>query len=172
MRMEDAIATGEAFCTTPPTHEKWIERRNVVDGLAMKYINSRGRNHPPEKFHVLERELERSYCSGAFLACVVFAAAIVELFMIDVNQRTRSELQNRLEYISDEIEWLKSARNNIAHYLRAPEALSMDEYIFAKGDFESAARQAIAIVYHVARAYVNLDPNAALKGTRRERTGS
>lgn len=134
----------------------------------MKYYNSLGKNNPPEKFQVLERELERSYCSGAFLACVVFATAIVELFDMDVNQGTRDVLHEQLGYIKDEIEWLKSARNDIAHYLRAPDVLSMNDYIFAKGGLEASARQAVAIVYHVARAYVRLDPNTALQGTRRD----
>ena len=166
--MEHAIAAGEAFCVAPPTYEQWMARRDVVTGLGTKFYNSLGQNSPPEKFQVLERELERSYCSSAFLACVVFAAAIVELFLTDINQGARDKLQERLEYINDEIEWLKSARNDIAHYLRAPDALSMDEYIFAKSGLESSARQAVAIVYHAARAYVRLDPNTALQGTRRE----
>jgi len=138
--MEHAIAAGEAFCVAPPTYEQWKARRDVVTGLGTKFYNSFGNNAPPEKFQVLERELERSYCSGAFLACIVFAAAIVELFHMDANQDARNELEVRLEYITDEIEWLKSTRNDIAHYLRAPDALSMDEYISAKGGLESSAR--------------------------------
>lgn len=168
MSIEHAIEAGEAFCVGPPTYKQWMARRDVVTGLGTKYYNSLGDNAPPEKFQVLERELERTYCSGAFLASVVFAAAIVELFFMDVNQQARAELQERLEYIKNEIEWLKSVRNDIAHYLRAPDALSMNDYIFAKGGLESSARQAVAIVYHVARAYVRLDPTSALQGTRRQ----
>ena len=169
MTMEYAVDTGEAFCVAPPTYEQWMARRDVVTGLGTKFYNSIGVNAPPEKFQTLERELERSYCSGAFLACVVFASAIVELFLMDVNERARDELQQRLECIKDEIEWLKCTRGNIVHYLRAPDALSMDEYVFAKDGLESSARRAVSIVYHVARAYVRLDPNTALQGTRRER---
>jgi len=168
MSMENAIAAGEAFCVAPPTYEQWMARREVVTGLGAKYYNSLGKHSPPEKFQVLERELERSYCGGAYLACIVFAAAIVELLLHDVNQVARDELRLQLEYIKDEIESLRSSRNDIAHYLRAPDALSMEEYIFAKGGLEVAARQAIAVVYHVGRAYVRLDPNTALQGTRRD----
>lgn len=168
MSIEHAIAVGEAFCVAPPTYEQWMARRDVVTDLGTKYYNSLGNNKPPEKFQVLERELERSYCSGAYLSCVVFAAAIVELFFQDVNQVTRAMLRGKLEYIEGEIESLRSARNDIAHYLRAPDVLSMDEYIFSKGGLEVAARQAILVVYHVARAFVRLDPNTALQGTRRD----
>ncbi|ARU32731.1 hypothetical protein CAP31_14310 [Sulfuriferula sp. AH1] len=169
MSIEHAIALNEAFCVAPPTYEQWMARRDVVTGLGVKYYDSLGKNSPPEKFQVLERELERSYCSGAYLACVVFAAAIVELFLQDVNEGARDEIHEQLDYIKDEIAWLKSTRNDIAHYLRAPDALSMADYIFAKGGFEVSARQAIAVVYQVARAYVRLDPNTALQGTRRKR---
>lgn len=160
-------AFGEAFCAAPPTYEQWMANRKVVTELGTKYYNSFGKNKPPEKFRVLERELERSYCSGAYLACVIFAAAIMELFFADVNKGARDDLHDQLNYIKDEIEWLKSARNDIAHYIRAPDTLSMSDYAFANGELEGSARRAIAVVYHVAKAYVRLDPNTALQGTRR-----
>lgn len=167
MDIEEATAFGEAFCVRPPTNEEWMTRRDMVTGLSLKFYNSLGKNNPPDKFRVLERELERSYCSGAYLSTVILAAAIVEIFYADVNKVARDSLNESLEYIQDEIEKLRSKRNDIAHYLRAPDAISLKDYIHSKDDFEVLARQSVSLVYHVARAYVRLDPGTALKGTRR-----
>lgn len=84
----------------------------------------------------------------------------------------QAELSNSLKYIEKEIKWLKATRNDLAHYGRAPDTRSLEDYVLATIDMEIQAREACAIVYHVARAYAGLDPDAALKGTRRQVTSS
>lgn len=166
--MEESSAVFEAFCSAPPSYEQWMERRGVVDGSSIKYYNSNPKLQPPERFFVLERELERSYCGGAFLSCIFLAATVVDLLFKDLNKKGRDCLDKDLEYVASELELLRSMRNRISHYLSGGESFSMNKYVFSNGELEFSARQGIAAVYHVARAYGRLDPELVLKGTRRD----
>jgi hypothetical protein len=169
MNIDDAIALGEAYCVSPPSYEEWMNRRKTFTDFGRKYYFSLGNAEPPEKFRVFERELERCYCAKAYLACIVFADAIVGILKADVNEEARKELNTRLEYIADEIQWLRDRRNELSHYPRPHYEGTLDGYTRARGELEGEARQACAIVYHVARAYLGLDPNIAFQGTLRDK---
>lgn len=172
MDMEDAIRLGTAYCAQPPTYEEWMARRDTFMGFGLKYYNCLSRENlllPPEKFRVLERELERAYCSGTHLSCVLLAWATIEILLNDVNANARKQIHVKLEYIGDQMEELRQARKKISHYIRAPDDVTLDDYIYLKGDLMNSARSACAMVYHVARAYIHLDPVEALRGTVRER---
>lgn len=74
---EDRVfAYGEAHCCFPPTPAEWMSARQVFTGLSKLYGG--GNRSLPERFYVLERELERAYCSRCYVACILISSAIVE----------------------------------------------------------------------------------------------
>lgn len=147
-----------------------MARRSTFTDFGLKFYFSLGRLEPPEKFRVLERELERCYCSRAYLACILLADATVGILKTEINGKAREELAKDLDYINDEIQWLRRTRNELTHHPKPHCSASLEGYIGDKSELESAARQACAIVYHVARAYIRLDPSVALQGSRRRMT--
>lgn len=163
MEEHEVHALGEVFCTSPPSHEEWMERRNTFTGFGLKLYNNLGHGKLPEKFRVFERELERSYCSGAHLSCIVFADTIVGIFKEAANAEGRKQLVLQLAYLEPEIQWLRARRNDLMHFSRCPVPLDLQQYMTGRAELAGDARQACAIVYHVARAYVRLDPETALQ---------
>jgi hypothetical protein len=149
----DPTAFAYSFFCLPPTAQEWSSRRDVFSGLGLKLYKGPGLERLPEKFRVFERELERCYCSGAFVACVILADALAEVFELSLDSAGRERLAADTA-LKDERRWLRERRNDLIHFLRAPNAVSLRGYIEGNSDLECDARQAASIVYHVARAFV------------------
>ena len=162
-RKLDDIA--ETFCVYPPSPEEWTGRREVVTGLSLKLYNLSCTKDLPERFDALERELERCYCSGAYLACIVLAQSIVETLMHKKSGGDREALGRFLEYCEDGVEDLRELRNNLLHAGRPSNRITLLAYTSERDALESDARGAISAVYHVARAFVRCGPNSSLKQT-------
>lgn len=148
----DAMA--ETFCISPPSQTDWTERRNVVTGLSAKYYYLDREGRVPGRFSALERELERCYCSGAYLACIAFAQSIVETLQHKHSGGDRTAMDKFLEYCQDDVDWLRLRRNDLLHVGRPQNSLNLASYESDRTNLEVDARRAIAIVYHVARAFV------------------
>ena len=149
-------ALAETFCSFPPSSEEWSARRDIFTGLGLKLYNCPELGKLPNKFQAIERELERCYCSGSYFACIVLAQALVEVFFISSGPNQRDLLRNALSYISNDLAWLDKSRNDLLHFGRPANHISREEYTEARDKFESDARSATALVYHVARAFVQL----------------
>ncbi|MGH8674915.1 MAG: hypothetical protein ACREVG_11460 [Burkholderiales bacterium] len=151
----DAQALGEAFCSFPPTSQEWFASRDVFLGLSKPH--GYGLRALPEKFGMLERELERSYCGRNYVACVLLAVAMIETLDALLTKEIRERLRDELDYamIRGELAWLQMLRNNIAHANpnRNPNPIPSDEYIFNKPALEEHARHASAIAFRFAFGY-------------------
>jgi len=152
----------ESFCVYPPTPEEWAGRREVVTGLSLKLYNLPPAMGLPERFDALERELERCYCSGAYLACIVLAQSIVETLMHEKSGGDREALDRFLEYGEDGVERLRKRRNDLLHAGRPSNSITLLAYTSERDTLESDARSAISVVYHVARAFVRCGPSSLL----------
>ncbi len=158
-------AIAETFCVYPPTPDEWMSRRDVVTGLSLKLYNLSSVRNLPERFGTLERELERCYCSGAYLACVVLAQSIVETLHHKKSGGDKRAMDRFLEYCGDEVDRLRSRRNDLLHAGRPSNDITLGDYISDREALENDARSAVSIVYHVARAFVQCEPNHLLKQT-------
>lgn len=146
----------DTFCSEAPSQDQWRERRAIFTDLGNKLYNGRINRPLPEKFQAFERELERCYCSGAYIACIILAGAISEVFMKSLKRDDRQTVNNDLAYLDEELKWLTKRRNDLVHFGRPSNYLDTDEYTFDRSELESQARQASAIVYHIARAFVRV----------------
>lgn len=153
-------AIAETFCVFPPSHDEWLERRSVVTNLSAKLYNLSAMQDLPERFDALERELERCYCSGAYLACIVLAQSIVETLQHKKSGRDRAAIDEYLEYCQEEVNWLRERRNNLLHVGRPSNSITLDSYVDERDALEGDARSAVSIVYHVARAFVRCPTQA------------
>lgn len=150
------LALAETYCSFAPPQEEWLARREVFTGLGLKLYNGPNLDRLPEKFRAFERELERCYCSAAYIACIALAASIVEVFYKSLGKPERVTLKVSLEYVEEELEWLRRRRNDLLHFGRARNEISRREYTENRSCLENDARVASGLVYHVARAYVRL----------------
>lgn len=146
-------AMAETFCVSPPSYDEWMERRNLANNLSVKFYNLSMKGQLPERFDALERELERCYCSGAYLACIAFAQSIVETLQHKHSGGDRAAMDGFLKYCQDEVDWLRLRRNDILHVGRPQNNITLDSYESERAELEHDARRAISIVYHVARAF-------------------
>ena len=132
-------------------------RRDTFTGFGTKLYNGAGLEKLPEKFFAMERELERCYCAGAHLACVILARSIVEVF----RESLPVELHERywqLVGCNDDLDSLRKRRNDLLHFKTpaAKSAVSVSSYTIEKEQLESDAREACSLVYQSARAFVRL----------------
>lgn len=138
-------------------------RRDVVTGLSLKLYNLTESTELPDRFDALERELERCYCSGAYLACIVLAQSIVETLQHKKSGGDPEALNEFLNYCREGVVWLRDRRNDLLHAGRPSNSITLSEYTIQQESLESDARSAVSVVYHVARAFVKCGPNISLK---------
>lgn len=132
----------------PPTQHLWEHRRfqfRAIEGQAMVATGWQGDIH--EASYVLERELERSFLSGAWLACVLLSTAIVESCMghnAGARQGCRPEntwlLTTALRQAL--VAELKGWRNSIAHLGNQKHSVTEDQYFMDEDMLEGRARRA------------------------------
>jgi len=152
----DAQALGEAYCSFPPTSEEWFEARATF--MMLSKPHGYGARALPERFDMIERELERSYCGRNYVACVLLAKTMIEALDATLDKQQRERLRDELEYamMRDELKWLHDLRNDIAHPRGEAEPLTPAVYIFDKAALESHARRASAIAFRFAYGYTHM----------------
>ena len=65
----------------------------------------------------LRLELERCYCSGAWIACIILSAAVVEIHLSNLGGWKESKAQDLLDKLGvvEEADQLKDRRNHLIH---------------------------------------------------------
>ncbi|HHF3133889.1 TPA: hypothetical protein ACPJ1T_004474 [Vibrio diabolicus] len=143
----------EVFCSAAPSQEDWLKRRDEFMGFGLKFHNLEKPDAVPERFKTFERELERCYCSRAYIACVVIAASIQEsCVMFQRSVSTHKDVAKFLEYIDEDIKWLRETRNKYMHAGKKQNEMSLEYFVDERDQLESDARRAAATIYHIARA--------------------
>jgi hypothetical protein len=118
----DEIA--RTYCSAPPDATEWATLRETFTGLGNILYNANNKRPLPEHFKALERELERCYCSSAFIACISLSYSIVETFQLSLTKSVRATLNDQLEYIEEEFVWLRERRNDLSHFGRPSNKLT------------------------------------------------
>lgn len=131
--------------SSPPSLELWDQRRQHYDHLWSIAINPAGSTtcqHAGE----LIWELERCFCSGAWVACIILSEAICQVHLSEEKKRGagRDWILNNLGLL-DEYRWLDDRRNTFAHNRSQGRALSSHEYRRENEKLETEAVRAIRI---------------------------
>lgn len=153
MTIEEIAKT---YCAAPPDTAEWMALRETFTGLGNKLYNGDTTRPLPEHFKALERELERCYCSSAFISCIALSYSIVETFQLFLSKNDRTKLTDQLKYIEDEINWLRDLRNDLSHFGRPSNKLTRVTSSDQRSTLEADARKAIGLVYHVGRQFSRL----------------
>jgi hypothetical protein len=146
----------KTYCAEPPSATEWAALRDTFTGLGNKLYNGDIKKQLPEHFKALERELERCYCSSAFISCISLSYSIVETFLFALTKPERAKLNDQLVYVEDDVKWLKARRNDLSHFGRPSNNLIRVTTSDERSSLESDARKAIALVYHVGRVFSRL----------------
>lgn len=138
--------------TYPPDAHEWEYRRRKYDAIWLSCI---GESVARTNDHVggLKLELERSFCSGSWIACIMLAAAIVEVHLSYLDKWKNSERDAAIDAlnIKNDWVWLRNRRNNLIHGKVGSEdsRLSATEYANCRDDLQRDAQTAIRIALWV-----------------------
>ena len=148
----------------PPTLEEWTERRNIYDELWLEQIHPSG-SRSNQHVGSLKVELERCFCSGAWVARVALSAAIIEVHMSYLDAlrgNARDEFISRLN-IAKEWEALRGKRNNILHGSGPADdgkRLDASRYRNQQSSLQADAQLAIELALRVVLSNPWLPPSA------------
>lgn len=151
------LAVGEAFCAFPPTPDEWLDARTLFMGLSKAH--GYGSRPLPEKFLVLERELERSYCSRNYIACILLSQAMIASLSEPLKKAERDHFWGSIiDYAIDDSQkkWLRDLRNDWSHDRRMTLPVDMLDYVHNKMALEEVARVASSMAFRVAFEFTRL----------------
>lgn len=137
--------------STCPTQLVWESRREKFMGLENVALGDRPfSNHP--QIEPLIYELQCAFCAGAWLAVVMLALAMVEVYLHSNGVRNRKEWGQFLGPLglSEKVIWLCSRRNALLHMQneRNP-SIEMEQILYDRNDLYRDAKQAVAIAFKV-----------------------
>lgn len=137
----------------PPDQHTWEYRRRKFDAFWMSCINEKG-SITNDHVDGLKLELERCFCSGAWVAVILLAAAIAEVQLSYLDKWKKNEAVIFLESlrISEDWEWLRNRRNKLIHGAnkRSANRLSVEEYRRQRDDLQLDAQKALRVALLVA----------------------
>lgn len=124
----------------PPDALVWDERRLWFEGQQMATASG-GAGALSEQGVALTLELQTVFCAGAWAACIVLAAAIVEM------QSERSKLR----WMADpkDLSWLRGRRNELLHENQGDPAFTVEDHWTRRPEWEKKARRAVQITFEV-----------------------
>jgi hypothetical protein len=133
-----------------PTPDQWEARREIYAGIWGRVV---GDAHSSNHGHVasLEKELERVFAAGAWVAAIVFACAVVEGFL-SYHDIPRSEEHKELLVRHNLLEgwtWLRKRRNTLVHLDPESPGLSTIEYRNKRDQLQQDAERAIHVALSV-----------------------
>lgn len=138
--------------SSPPDSHEWEYRRRKYDFIWMSCINPNG-STTNDHADGLQLELERSFCSGCWVACIMLSAAIVEVHLsfLDRWKRAEAKIATKELNITEEWEWLRERRNMLVHGKVGSEEsrLSATEYRYGRDSLQREAQRAVRVALQV-----------------------
>lgn len=132
----------------PVDEETWSRRRAQFRLIEGRAIHTTGwQVGLDERAYVLERELERCFVNGAWLACIVLAAAIVESSIGHNNGRAQMCRAKNTWLIPillppTRVTDLKNWRNSLLHLSNNKYPVTEEQYVRQECEIEVRARGA------------------------------
>lgn len=144
----------EWWTDAPPKPEVWAARRKQYESIMAQTLVS-GASNVPQQSLGLETELERTYCTGAWVAVVAMAAALIEVYSAHRGWHKGPAQHDLLQSLGivDEFNWLRSRRNALLHYSQNDKSLPAQTYARDRSVLEQEATKAVIVAlkfYHAA----------------------
>lgn len=139
----------ENFPGIYPNKEQWRERRNYISFCTEEALGKNYSGESTEQTKILEYELERVFCSGAWLACIILALASSEVYVCSLEKKDGTKhiakFLKKYKLRNDWI-WLKNRRNKLVH---VNDFYNYKEYMHDSHELEDDARRAVAIAIKI-----------------------
>lgn len=136
--------------SSPPSDELWQQRRRDYDYLWSMAIHQNGSSNC-QHAGSLKLELERCYCAGAWVACIIIAEAICEIHFSAEKKRNginKNMVAEKLG-ISTDLGWLRGKRNALIHDKKQGRYLSSRDYRRERDSLEAEAKKATFLALKV-----------------------
>lgn len=140
---------GEAI--TCPDHVAWERRREQFRRFESAACGNSGALIHPQ-VHALIYELEHTYCAEAWLATLILAHALVEIFLNFHIGGSKKNWNNFLKPhgLDEEINWLCKRRNELLHMKnRTKASVETDEVLFDRDPLYRDGKRAVAFAFRV-----------------------
>ncbi len=109
----------------------------IGQAIGAKYIGTQSSHS-----RLLELELERCYCSGAWYACIVFSCAAIESYVSFQDSKKVAKFLSKFE-LRDEWIWLTNKRKYIVH--PNPKSPGSENYYVVNDGLQKDAERAISL---------------------------
>jgi hypothetical protein len=144
-----------------PTVEIWQYRRDLFAYYVGQAIGDDYVGTSSTQSTILELELERVFCSGAWLATVILACAASEVYLHAKDQRREAKFLSEYKLREDWL-WLKRTRNQLVHLNNS---LSYDDYMHAPKTLEDEAKRAVQVALKVILLGTRVELDDSIKRT-------
>ena len=132
-----------------PTAAQWESRQLKFRELEFIALGDSGFAQHDQVLPVTY-ELEQAFCAGAWVAVVILAHALVDVYF---NEQGLREHKQRLVHLSAhpmkaQLEWLRMHRNPLVHVdPKAPAAVTIDDQWFERDKLYENAKRAVSIAF-------------------------
>lgn len=140
----------ESYSVDAPSEEVWYKRSEFYMYLVGEAMGNAPVARAQQTLN-LERELERAFCAGAWVAAVTLAAAVVEIHVFGVTGKSKRAVDTYLatEELKNEWEWLRLRRNRLLHPSQNDSSLPDCQFIWNREELADDAMRAIKLALHV-----------------------
>lgn len=134
-----------------PSLEEWTERHRQFRRLEFIALGECETNKHPQ-IEPLIYELEHTYCTGAWIAALALAHAMVEVFLHSKGIGSKKKWGAFLAShgLDSEVRWLCLRRNALLH-MQSNEApsISLEKQLFDRDSLYTDAKRAVSIAFRV-----------------------
>jgi hypothetical protein len=134
-----------------PIIATWEARREQFRRFEFGAFGEHGTSLHPQ-IEPLIYELEHTYCAGAWIAALVLAHAMVEVFMHSKGQGNKKDWGKYLAShgLDGKVEWLCNRRNALLHMknLQTP-SIELDKLLFDRDSLYADAKKSVAIAFRL-----------------------
>ena len=145
-----------------PTPGQWEARQRKFRELEFAALGDSGFTQHGQVLP-MTYELEQAFCAGAWLAVVILAHALVDIYF---NEQGLTEPKQRVVHLRThpmkaQLEWLRKHRNPVVHVKRnAPAAVSVDDQWFERDKLYENAKRAVSIAFRFTLERSRANPGA------------
>ncbi len=155
--MHSTIVGEAGIC---PVMATWVARHEQFRRLEFIAFGEHGTNNHPQ-IEPLIYELEHTYCAGAWIAALVLAHAMVEVFLHSRGVGSRKVWGEFLKphRLDREVQWLCNRRNSLLH-MQDPESpsIELDKLLFDRDSLYKEAKKAVSIAFRVVFLETRIPP--------------
>ncbi|EGQ8984660.1 hypothetical protein AB3A37_003157 [Vibrio alginolyticus] len=127
------------FPNAAPEQALWSHRREYFAYYVGQALGDEFGGSSTNQTRILELELERAFCAGAWVACIVLACAAGEVYLHAKGEKREAKFLKKYK-LREEWMALEKLRNRIVHN---SDELSYDEYMNSPDELEKKAHIAI-----------------------------